>query len=248
MRRPMRRAQTSSDPAHQAATRRALLGAAADVFAEVGFRNATVRDICRRAGANVAAVSYHFGDKAALYAEVLTEQSRVALAKYPNPTPLPGLTPEQRFQAFVRSFLQRVLSAELHARHGRIMAREMVEPTAALDRLVAEAIRPQAELLRGIITDLLQGRAGAETTRLCGLSVVGQILFYCHCQPVLTRLFPGAKFDDGELDRLTAHITAFSLAAIHGLAAQSEPISPATNHARANRPPTAAKGRRSRTH
>jgi AcrR family transcriptional regulator len=244
----MRRAQTSSDPAHQAATRRALLDAAADVFAEVGFRNATVRDICRRAGANVAAVSYHFGDKAALYAEVLTEQSRVALAKYPNPMPLPGRTPEQRFHAFVRSFLQRVLSAELHARHGRIMAREMVEPTAALDRLVAEAIRPQAELLRGIITDLLQGRAGAETTRLCGLSVVGQILFYCHCQPVLTRLFPGAKFDDGELDRLTAHITAFSLAAIHGLAAQSKPAGHATPPVPATRPPTAAKGRRPRSH
>lgn len=215
----MRRTAIHTDPDHQAATRRALLDAAADVFAEVGFRAATVRDICRRAKANVAAVNYHFGDKAALYAEVLTAQSRLAHARYPNPTDTPGLTPEGRFDAFVRSFLQRVLSAELHARHGRIMAREMVEPTAALDRLVAEAIRPQAELLRTIVTDLLGGKPEPETARLCGMSVVGQILFYCHCQPVLIRLFPGAKFDDGELDRLTAHITAFSLAAIRGFAA-----------------------------
>ncbi|HTH46854.1 MAG TPA: CerR family C-terminal domain-containing protein [Candidatus Limnocylindria bacterium] len=217
----MRHAVIHADPDQQAATRRALLDAAADVFAEVGFRAATVRDICRRAKANVAAVNYHFGDKAALYTEVLTAQSRLAHARYPNPTATAGLTPEVRFEAFVRSFLQRVLSAELHARHGRIMAREMVEPTTALDQLVAEAIRPQAELLRAIVTDLLGGHVGAETTRLCGMSVVGQILFYCHCQPVLVRLFPGAKFDAGELDRLTAHITAFSLAAIRGFAAET---------------------------
>ena len=105
------------------------------------------------------------------------------------------------------------------------MAREMVEPTGALDRLVAESIRPQSELLRGIVTDLLGGRADAETTRLCGMSVVGQILFYCHCQPVLTRLFPAAKFDAGALDRLTAHITAFSLAAIRGFAVAGSPAS-----------------------
>ena len=204
------------DDDHQAATRRALLDSAADVFAEVGFRSATVRAICRRAGANVAAVNYHFGDKQALYAEVLTEQSRLALTKYPTPRPARGMTPEQRLELFVRSFLQRVLSAELHARHGRIMAREMVEPTIALDRLVAEAIRPQSELLRDIVTELLGERVDAATLRLCGLSVVGQIVFYCHCQPVLTRLFPSAKFDAGEIDRLTAHITAFSLAAIRG--------------------------------
>ena len=79
---------TAKPPAENAGpnpaeTRRQLLEAAGAVFAEVGFRNATVREICRHAGANIAAVNYHFGDKETLYAEVLRYAQGRALEKYP---------------------------------------------------------------------------------------------------------------------------------------------------------------------
>ena len=50
-------------------TRGKLLSAACGVFAQKGYRDAKVAEICRRAGANVAAVNYYFGDKATLYRE-----------------------------------------------------------------------------------------------------------------------------------------------------------------------------------
>jgi len=201
-----------------AVTRRALLDAAADVFAERGFRDATVREICQRAGANVAAVNYHFGDKASLYAAVLSELSEMAQARFPSDAGLQkAATPRQRLTAFIRSFLQRVLSEELSARHGRIMTREMVEPTAALDRMVRDYIQPQADLLRDILQDLLPPGTDRALTRLCGLSIVGQILFYAHCRPVLQRLEPPGAFDIPELNRLADHITEFSLAALDAL-------------------------------
>src|SRR6185436_11294059 len=45
-------------------TRQRLIDAAARLFADQGFENVTVREICKASQANVAAVNYHFGDKA----------------------------------------------------------------------------------------------------------------------------------------------------------------------------------------
>ena len=59
-------------------TRDKLIEAAGHVFAERGYRAATIREICRRAGANVAAVNYTFGDKMGLYTEVLRHSVRAA--------------------------------------------------------------------------------------------------------------------------------------------------------------------------
>ncbi len=50
-------------------TRVKLLQSACKVFAEKSYRDATVAEICRYAGANVAAVNYYFSSKKALYAE-----------------------------------------------------------------------------------------------------------------------------------------------------------------------------------
>src|ERR1700736_611736 len=59
-------------------TREKLLEVAEHVFADRGYQAATIREICVRAGANVAAVNYHFGDKLGLYTEVLQQSIRAA--------------------------------------------------------------------------------------------------------------------------------------------------------------------------
>ena len=56
-----------------------LLEAAGEEFAEKGYELARVRSICERAGANLAAVNYHFGDKEQLYLDVLREAHRCGM-------------------------------------------------------------------------------------------------------------------------------------------------------------------------
>lgn len=200
-------------------TDQALLLAAGEVFAERGYRAATVREICRRAGANVAAVNYHYGGKEALYSAVLRHAYRRALELHPPHYGVnPGAPPAERLNAFVRSFLLRVLNEGPCTWRGRLIAREMVEPTGALDRLVREELRPQAELLHSIVVDMLGPGVDEATVRLCGCSVMAQCVFYFNCRPVLERLFPDQAVDAGSIDRLATHIVEFSLTALQQLA------------------------------
>ena len=199
-------------------TRRQLLEAAGDVFATTGFRQATVREICRRAGANVAAVNYHFGDKEALYAEVLRHAHRKAFEKYPLlPESGASASPADKLRAFVRSFLLRIFDHGPTAWFGKMMAWEMIEPTGALDSLLEERMRPMANQLGGIVAEILGGSPDDERTRLCCLSVVSQCVFYHHCRQVVARLFPAQQLNAGAIEPLANHITSFSLAAMRHL-------------------------------
>ena len=72
-------------------TYKKLLKAASEVFAEKGYRDATIAEICRRAQSNVAAVNYHFGSKDELYIAVWKNAFEEALRIYP---PDGGLPPD----------------------------------------------------------------------------------------------------------------------------------------------------------
>ncbi|HEV8379242.1 MAG TPA: CerR family C-terminal domain-containing protein [Tepidisphaeraceae bacterium] len=195
-------------------TRQRLLEAAGEIFAEQGYRHATVREICRRAGANVAAVNYHFGGKTGLYGQVLRYAHEQSCAKYPPPAPDKNGTPRQRLLEFVRSFLLRMLDEGRPAWHGKLTALEMIEPTEALDRLVEEGIRPRALCLESIVRELVGIGASKSELRLCTMSVVSQCLFYQHCRAVITRLYPDFRYDSASIERLAEHITRFSLNAL----------------------------------
>src|SRR5215813_9421705 len=62
---------TSLRPSKREHARRRLLSAAVEVFGERGLEGATVREIARVAGQNVAAITYYFGGKKRLYRTVM---------------------------------------------------------------------------------------------------------------------------------------------------------------------------------
>ena len=205
-------------------TRQRLLEAAGQVFAEQGYKKATVRDICRLAGANVAAINYHFGDKARLYSETFRHVIGEAMTKYPPNLGVSESDPaDKKLHAFIRSFLFRILDTGRHAWFGKLISREMVEPTHALEERVNENIRPMAELLQAIIRELLGPVAAGnpDDVRRCATSVIGQIVFYHHCRPVLHKVFTDLKCTPDAIESLARHITEFSLAGIRGIRARA---------------------------
>src|SRR4051794_10780315 len=123
-------------------TKRRLLEAAGEEFAEKGFEGATVRTICNRAGANLAAINYHFGDKSQLYVQAVLEAHRCG-ANWTFDAEFEQASPADQLRMFIRHFLENVLAINRRGSwQNALLIREMLGPTEAADVLVREAIRP----------------------------------------------------------------------------------------------------------
>ena len=194
--------------------------AAERLFAERGFKKVTVRDICRAARANVAAVNYHFGDKEGLYREVLrsaidvvretTEAGRKAGE---------GRSPEEKLERYLRIFLSRV-TAPGHENLHRLIQREIDDPTAALDAFVEEAVRPRVEYIASIVVEMIGGEPTDPDVLRCVGSILSQAVVYVRRNPVAERLGFSFKGSPADIDEAARHIAAFSLAGVRAVAVQ----------------------------
>jgi AcrR family transcriptional regulator len=197
-----------------------LLLAAVEVFAERGFRDATVREICAQAEVNAASVNYYFGGKEKLYAEALAFAFRQANQRYPLGEALDKSLPaETRLAAFIRVFLHRLLDNTALGHHGKLIAHEIANPTNALDEIFGSTIQPQFAVLREIVPALLGPNWTEPDIHRCALSILGQCLMYKHSRSVIDRICPEIVADSDEIERTAEHIVQFSLLALQGLAA-----------------------------
>ncbi len=200
-------------------TRQRLLEVAAEVFAEHGFHNARIRDICARANANVAAVNYHFRDKMGLYEEVLRHAFLAMSGGAPAGPELADAS--LRLRAFVTDLMTQLLSEGRTAMYAKLVAREMVDATAAITCVIEDGIRPQTQFLLETVRELLGTEADDQLVRRCASSIIGQCMFYHTARPAVLQLPLEEKLDPDAVEPIASHITAFSLAAIERLAGQS---------------------------
>jgi AcrR family transcriptional regulator len=199
-------------------TRQRVLEAAGPIFAEQGFKAANVRAICEQAGANLGAVNYYFRSKKQLYIETVRYAYESCAGAAPLPE-WPAETPARdRLRDFVRVFLTRILGRDRPAWHALLIMREVAQPTpGACSEFVSNFVRPTAETLLGILHDLLSADVPEDKRRRIVFSIVGQCLHYHHARNVIPMLFGEEAARTLDVDRLTDHITEFSLAAIEGM-------------------------------
>jgi TetR/AcrR family transcriptional regulator, regulator of cefoperazone and chloramphenicol sensitivity len=205
--------------------RELLLNAAGAVFAEKGLDGATVREICGEAGLNIAAVNYYFRDKKALYVEAvkLAHCSGGQLPRFDLPADVP---PEQLLEGFIRQMMGMMLDDVRPTWHIELMMREMARPTEACEELVRSFIGPMFDTLKQIVRPLLPREIAPLDLNLHAFSIVAQCLLYRYHRPV-GRILVGEQTYASlmDLDRLTRHITDFSLAALRGASREDQPTS-----------------------
>lgn len=199
-------------------TRERLLDAAAQVFAERGFHDTTVREICLRAGANVAAINYHFGDKLNLYTEVLRRCARALDVE--KTIADRTVAPEDLLRQIIRLRLRGVFASAHPDLPFRLMLHEWNQPTPAMDRVMNETFRPMYDRFREIVGAILGLPRDHETTRLCVHSIIGQAIHYVQARPMLARVWPELKMTPEQVDRIADHIADFSLAYLRAFRAQ----------------------------
>lgn len=214
------RSRTDPAPRPDDGTRARLLESAARVIAERGFRGATTRAICDRAGANVAAINYHFGSKERLQAEAL----RWAAGRMPDDPWFAGATTgDERddLRAAIRAFVRRILG-DREEWHTRLMLRAMAEPNPGIDQVVRDVIEPRIVNLERVLRRFLP-YAPDRTLRLMALGIVGQIGWFRVAGPVALRLL-GERAMSAELaDEVAAHVLASTEHVLRGAAAQWGP-------------------------
>ena len=143
----------------------------------------------------------------------------MAAARDLHPVEAPaGSDARERLRHFVHALMRRMLGEGRPAWHAKLIAREMVDPTDALDTVVDEMIRPAFGVLARAVADLLGERSTrSERVKLVCHGVIGQCMVYRHCMPVL-RLLGTQPAAGTTASDLADHIAAFSLAAIDGTA------------------------------
>lgn len=195
-------------------TRGRILEAAGEMFAERGFEATTVRDICQAAGANVAAVNYYFGDKERLYVEAVVQAHRWRLDQAQLPEWDTDTPPRQKLADFIETFFKRVLGGPDDTWRTKIVMREIMQPSHACAEVAQSNIRPQFEILRGILRELLPASTTDEELHLTAFSIVGQCLFYHVARPIISCLIDEQEYSTWNVEKLARHVTKFTLSAI----------------------------------
>jgi len=197
-------------------TRTRLLKAAAEVFADRGYENATIRQICTRAEANVALVNYYFGDKLELYTEVLRFSLQPG-AGAGFSLPRAAAEPAEALRQIVGAMVERAFETGDQANlRFRLMLNEFIRPSGATARVVDVVLRPVYDRLLEIAGSILKLPADHDKTRLCVHSILGQVAHFAHSRQMLGLLWPEMKMTPAQRELVAEHITRFSLAYLNG--------------------------------
>jgi AcrR family transcriptional regulator len=209
--RPLKTNAASAD------TRKRLIAAAAVLFSERGFENVTVRELCKTSSANVAAVNYHFGDKAGLYRAVIM----LAIEQMLETNELSqrageGMSPEDQIRGFVRVFVGRLTGDGPTAWIHKLMAREMEHPTEALTLVMTRVGLPRLEYLCRVAGSVMGLPPSDPRVKRCVGSLQSQCLLAARKIPAPLEKTFGPEMRDFEAS--INHIAEFSLGGMRAIA------------------------------
>jgi AcrR family transcriptional regulator len=201
-------------------TRERLLEAAGQMFAARGFEGSTAKDICARAGANPAAVNYHFGGLEGLYEAVLVEvRERAAGAQAQLQALLEAPRPfDEKLRTVIALVVSGLLSPAATSWLLRLFGREVTNPTAVGRRILAETAGPRLVRVREVVGEFLGLPAEHPRVALACLSVAAPLqILLIGDRDLLRTLHPALDLPRVGEEALVEHFHRFAMAGLQAL-------------------------------
>lgn len=194
-------------------TRDRILEAAHRIFAQKGFRAATVFDIVSEAGANQASINYHFGGKEKLYHEVLRYSfRRMVDLDNSSPDAIKG-APEEKLRSLIRSMLGAMsLDDGWYRDNHRLLMWETLMPSGAFDELLDKEMVPHLKMVTQVVREFLGANMPNEPVVLAAMWLVGACGYFAHARPMVSAHFPDGSLQKPEAqEKLADFLTSLSL-------------------------------------
>ena len=205
-------------------TREKIFEVAGPVFAEKGFQGTTVRELCDKAGVNVASINYYFGDKQNLYCELVRQAQRRCEAQHPLPQWSNDTPAEQRLFDMVLTLLEQLSVADTAPWEVQLLMREVLNPSRGGVEVAEEYFTPFFKILLDVIESMAPQPLSLDNLAKIGLSVLSQCLIYRYGSETIAKLAPSVLGVEGKPDvrSLATQITAFSIAGIKNMEVEPE--------------------------
>ena len=196
-----------------AEARAQLLRTALQLFSEKGFAKTSTREIALTAGANVASISYYFGDKAGLYRAVFNESLGQPCDDISRYQPV-HLTLREALAGFMGGFLEPLKQGDLAQQFTRLHFREMLEPTGLWAEQINSSIKPaHAALVEVLCRHLGVTKADDDVQRLA-FSITGLAMQMFISRDVIEAVRPQLIATPRAIDLWSARLVDFAEAMI----------------------------------
>jgi len=190
-----------------------ILKASAKIFSEKGYSKATVREICREAGVNLALVNYHFGDKENLY-KTLILNTFAELSKSEKTPPIQGSTPLAKLKEMIYHTILKVSDPDIPVWLEKILDRELLEESPLKEIIFNEVISKDVKILESCISEYLEMDKDSKEIKLLIGNIMGMFLFYRKTNPIYVYIMKKNKIKKEEALEFSEFVFDFI---VHGL-------------------------------
>ena len=195
-------------------TRARLLQAALQLFSEKGFAQTSVRAIAQAAGTNVAAIAYHFGDKAQLYTATFYEPFGSGSDLIPVFAD-PALDLAGALRQYFAGFLEPLKHDDLVTQSLRLHVRELLDPTHVWPELIERECRaPHMALVQVLCRHMGVPVVDDDMHRLA-FSLAGLVIQLWTQRDPLVAIAPQLA-TAGVVDQWVERLTGYALSMVQG--------------------------------